>query len=73
MSYPKKVNATFIVDNELQDERLYNALNSLGAIDITVFGNHEHLKDNTTFKKLLKAKKDAGLELDRFINKNRNA
>lgn len=73
MSYPKKVNATYIVNNELEDERLYNALNSLGAIDITVFGNNEHLRDNATFKKLLKAKKDAGLELDRFINNNRNA
>lgn len=71
MSYPKKVNATFIVENELQDEKLYNHLNGLGAIDITIFGNHDHLRENTTFKKLLKAKKDAGRELDRFINDNR--
>lgn len=73
MSYPKKINATFVVENILQDGKLHDTLQSLGAIDITVFGNHEHLRDNPTFKKLLKAKKDAGLELDRFINNNRNA
>ena len=71
MSYPKKINATFIVENELQDDKLYNHLEALGASNIQVFSNTDHLKDNPTFNKLVKAKVNAGLELDRFINENR--
>ena len=71
MSYPKKINATFIVENALQDDKLYTHLESLGAVNIQVFGNTDHLKENTTYKKLAKAKVNAGLELDRYINENR--
>lgn len=71
MSYPKKINATYVVKSELEEHKLINYLELLGYIDLTVFPNTEHLKDNANFKKLIKAKKEAGLELDRFINNNR--
>lgn len=71
MSYPKKINATWIVKSMLEEHGLVNHLESLGSIDLQIFPQTDHLKDNETFKKLIKAKKDAGLALDRFINDNR--
>lgn len=71
MSYPKKINATFVVNNALEDHNLWNALKSLSPMDLKVFPNTEHLKDNESFKKLVKAKKEASLTLERFINDNR--
>ena len=71
MSYPKKINATFKAENELQEFRLIKNIESLKGQSIVVFPEVEHLRENTTFRKLVSAKKKAGLELDRFINNNR--
>jgi hypothetical protein len=72
----RKINITIqIEDDDFREHELWTALDGLlgrSMIDYRVFPNTEHLKDNNTFKKLLKSKRDAGLELDRFINENRN-
>lgn len=72
----RKINITILIeDNDLIEYNLIKLLHSeIGRekiIDYVKFSNTEHLKDNNTFKKLLKAKRDAGRELDSFINNNR--
>jgi hypothetical protein len=71
----RKINITISIDDDdVLEHRLKLALDDLlgkSIIDYMVFPNTEHLKDNENFNKLIKAKKQAGLELDRFINNNR--
>lgn len=71
----RKINITISIDDDdYLEQKLKQSLDSLlGAsmIDYLVFPKTEHLKGNDTFDKLIKAKKQAGLELDRFINNNR--
>lgn len=71
MSYPKNINATFKVENKLQEELIRNKIEYLKPTHIRTFANTDHLKENESFKKLVKAKREAGLILDRFINDNR--
>ncbi len=71
----RKINLTFeIDDNDLIqfnfEKRLFGMFGT-ALIDFRVFPNTNHLKENKSFKKLVKAKREAGLELDRFINNNR--
>ena len=71
----RKINVTFeIEDNDVVEYQLELILRqnfSHCIIDYMKFPNTEHLKENEAFKKLIKLKKQAGLELDRFINDNR--
>jgi len=71
----RKINITIqIEDNDLIEHTLVKELNGLlgnSMIDYRVFPKTEHLKENKTFKNLVKAKREAGLELDRFINNNK--
>ena len=72
----RKINITIeIDDNDYTEFKLSKLLNDIlgkSMIDYRVFANTEHLKDNKDFKKFVAAKKKAGLELDRFINNNRD-
>lgn len=72
----RKINITFeLEDNDLivfQFEKQLRNLFNKSIIDFRLFPKTEHLKENESFKKLLKAKRDAGLTLDRYINENRN-
>ena len=71
----RKINLTFeIEDNDFIQQRVEQRLFGIlgkNMIDFRVFPNTEHLKENKSFKKLVKSKRQAGLELDRFINNNR--
>lgn len=71
----RKINVTIqIEDNDFVELKLRNSLIGLlgkSIIDYMVFPNTKHLKENKTFKSLLKAKRDAGRELDNYINNNR--
>ena len=71
----RKINITFeIEDNDLIiykfETELRKQFNN-SIIDYRIFPKTEHLKENESFKKLVKAKRNAGLVLDRFINDNR--
>ena len=71
----RKINVTFeIEDNDLIiykfETELRKQFNN-SIIDYRIFPKTEHLKENESFKKLVKAKREAGLILDRFINDNR--
>ena len=71
----RKINITFLIEDSDQIEHQFKtAIESLAGnslIDYMVFPNTDHLKDNDTFKKLIKAKRQAGKNVDDFINKNR--
>jgi len=71
----RKINITFeIEDNDLIIYKFENELRKQfnnSIIDYRIFPKTEHLKENESFKKLVKAKREAGLILDRFINDNR--
>lgn len=72
----RKINVTIqIEDNDRIENNLIDLLNSIVGedkiIDYRVFPNTEHLKEDSNFNKLVKAKRDAGLQLDRYINNNR--
>ena len=71
----RKINITFeIEDNDLIIYKFENELRkqfNKSIIDYRIFPKTDHLKDNESFKKLVKAKREAGLVLDRFINDNR--
>lgn len=71
----RKLNLTIqIEDNDLIEHKLrYYLEDRLGdaIISIKTLPNTEHLKDNTSFKELVKSKRNAQLQLDRFINNNR--
>lgn len=67
----KKLNATFEVENDLQEDKLRNILESMNAKYIKTLPNTEHLQENDSFKKLIKFKKDAENKLYEFINNNR--
>tara|TARA_R110002012_G_scaffold287972_1_gene480568 strand:+ start:1704 stop:1919 length:216 start_codon:yes stop_codon:yes gene_type:complete len=59
-------------ENPLVEGNLINKLNSdYNVKDFKVLPKTEHLKNNESFKKLVKYKKEAARELDRFINDNR--
>lgn len=71
----RKINVTFeIEDNDLIiykfETELRKQFNN-SIIDYRIFPKTDHLKENESFKKLVKAKREAGLVLDRFINDNR--
>ena len=70
------INITFeIEDNIFIEDEFRNLIQSKfgGHIkgDIKTLANTDHLKDNTHFKALLKVKRNAQLNLDRYINENR--
>ena len=67
----KHLNATFEIENDLAEHQLRNVLKGIGAKHIKTLPNTEHLKENTSFKKLYKAKKQAEENLWQFINNNR--
>ena len=68
MEYPKKINATFTVENKLQEYKLYNMLEAKGGKYLNILPNTDHLKEDENYKKLVKGKKDAQLHLDRYVN-----
>ena len=73
----RKLNFTIqIEDNDLIEHNVIKLIHSIlgdeKVIDYRRFPKTDHLKDDTNFKKLQKAKRDAGLYLDRYINENRN-
>ena len=72
----RKINVTFqIPDDDMVETRFRGALHDyIGAksiIDYRVFPNVEHLKDDKTYKNLLKKKRAIKKELDRYINDKR--
>ena len=67
----KHLSATFEIENDLQEYQLRNALESMNAKYIKTLADTEHLKEDTSFKELVKAKKDVQLKIDRYINDNR--
>lgn len=67
----KHLNASFEIENDLAEYKLRQTLEAMGAKWVKTLPNTEHLKENKTFKDLVKAKKDAQLKLDRYINENR--
>lgn len=71
----RKINITIAIDDDdFVESKLKTSLDYLlgkSMIDYRVYPKTEHLKENLTFNKLINAKKNAGLELDRFINNNR--
>ncbi|MCP4984910.1 MAG: hypothetical protein GY928_02240 [Colwellia sp.] len=67
----KKLNATFDIENDLEEHKLRNVLEGMNAKYVKTLADTDHLKNNTTYKKLLKAKKEAQLKLDRYVNDNR--
>lgn len=67
----KRITATFEIENDLQEHQLRVYLEGIGAKYIKPLPNTEHLKDNPFYKQLRKVKKEAELNLYRFINKNR--
>jgi hypothetical protein len=67
----KHLNATFEIENDLAEHQLRNVLESMNAKYVKTLPNTEHLKENTTYNKLLKAKKSASSNLYKFINENR--
>lgn len=67
----KKLNATFDIENDLAEDRLRNILSGLGAKYVKTIANTDHLKDNESYKKLIKVKKNAESELYEYINNNR--
>ena len=71
-SCSKLVNATFEVENDFSEYQLRNALEGMGGKYIKTLPNTEHLKDDAHFKSLLKSKKQAQENLDRYINSRRN-
>lgn len=71
MSYPKKLNVTFDLENELAEYRLRNQMDSMGAKYMKTLPNTDHLKDNKSFKASQKAKKQAEDNYYKFINANR--
>lgn len=76
MNRQRKINITIqIDDNDFIESQLHSELKALlgiSMIDYMVFPKTDHLKEDKTFKQLLKAKRNAGLELDRYINNNLN-
>ena len=67
----KRLNVTFEIENDLAEDKLRSILNSMGAKYIRTLPNTDHLKDNPSYIKLVKAKADAQLILDRYTNENR--
>lgn len=67
----KHLNATFEIQNDLEEHQLRIILEGMNAKYLKTLPNTEHLKDNTSFKKLYKAKKQAEENLWQFINNNR--
>lgn len=67
----KYLNATFQIENDLSEHNLRNVLEGMNAKYVKTLPDVEHLKENETYKKLVKGKKDAQLRLDRYINDNR--
>ena len=67
----KHLTATFEIENDLQEYNLRQVLKGMNVKYVKTLADTEHLKDNPAYKKFIKQKKDAQLEIDRFINKNR--
>ena len=67
----KHLVATFEIENDLSEHKLRTMLESMGAKSLRTLPNIEQLKENPTYKQLIKAKYEAQLKLDRFINNNR--
>ena len=71
MSYPKKLNVTFTIESDFEEDNLRVNLESIGGKYIKTLPNTDHLKDNTHFKKLKKAKRDTENSIYEFVNNNR--
>ena len=60
-----------IEDNDLIEHKVRSFLeNNLGSsiVDIKTLPNTEHLKDYISFKKLLKSKREAQKNIDKYID-----
>ena len=67
----KKVNATFNVENDLQEHKLWVTLEGLGGKYIKTLPNTDHLKDDVRYKELRKQVKIAKDSLYDYVSKNR--
>ena len=67
----KLLNASFEIENDLAEDKLRTHLEGIGAKYVKTLPDTEHLKDNESYKKLIKAKKDAENNLYTFTNNNR--
>lgn len=67
----KRINATFEVHNELQEQQIVNKLESLNCKYLSILGNTEHLKDDKTYDALYKAKKKADANYRGYVTNNK--
>lgn len=67
----KLINATFEVENEYQEGKLWSNLEGMGAKYIKTLPNTDHLKEKTHYKKLSKDVQTAKDNLYKYINNNR--
>jgi hypothetical protein len=67
----KHLNATFEIPHDLAEHQLRQTLEGMNVKYMKTLPNTEHLKGKIGYKKLLKAKMDAQLTLDRYINEHR--
>jgi len=67
----KLLNASFKVENDLAEYNLRNTLDSLGAIHVNTLSDTDHLKDDSTFKRMCKSEKMAKKAKWDYINNNR--
>lgn len=67
----KLLNATFDIENDLEEYRLRNHLDSINAKYMRTIPNTEHLKGDKHFLKLQKDVKTAKDNLYKYINNNR--
>lgn len=68
----KHLNATFEIENDLAEHQLRSVLESMNAKYVRTLPNTEHLKEDTTYQSLIKAKRDLQLKIDRYTNENRD-
>ena len=67
----KKLNVTFEVNNDLEEDKLRTHLESIGGKYIKTLPNTEHLKDKANYKALSKEVTKAKDNLYTYINNNR--
>lgn len=67
----KRLTATFEVNSDLEEYKLRETLESLGATYLKTSPNTEHLKEDSHYKKLYKDKKQAEINLYNYIDSNR--
>ena len=70
----KRINITFEVEDHLEQKAIdvvYNALGEDKIKDLRVFQNTDHLINDSEYKRLKKAKKDATVMLDMYVIRNK--